>query len=84
MRPSSAVRIVFDPDREELRSHLAWGRGIHACLGQSLARAELRAALDVLTSRLSAIELADGRPPEYERNYIARGIVGLDLDLSYR
>lgn len=75
---------LFDPDREELRSHLAWGRGIHSCLGQSLARAELRAALDVLTSRLSAIELADGRPPEYERNYIARGIVGLDLDLSYR
>lgn len=74
----------FDPERDELRGHLAWGRGIHACLGQNLARAELRATLDVLTTRVAGIELADGRPPEYERNYIARGVSALELDLTYR
>jgi cytochrome P450 len=75
---------VFDPDREELRSHLAWGRGIHACLGQSLARAELRAILDVLTSRLARVAVPEGESAQYERNYITRGIAALPLEITYR
>lgn len=74
---------VFDPERSELRKHLAWGRGIHACLGQSLARAELRIALDVLTSRLTSIEIQPGQSATYERNFMARGIATLPLRLAY-
>ena len=75
---------AFDPDREELRTHLAWGRGIHACLGQNLARSELRAALDVLTSRLGSVALPPGESAVYERNYIARGIATLPLEITYK
>ncbi|WP_344320869.1 cytochrome P450 [Streptomyces macrosporus] len=39
-------------------AHLAFGAGAHACLGQSLARTELRAVLDVLLRRLPGLELA--------------------------
>jgi cytochrome P450 len=75
---------VFDPGREELRQHLAWGRGIHACLGQNLARSELRVALDVLTSRIASVAIPAGKSAQYERNYIARGIATLPLQITYR
>ncbi|AOS64045.1 cytochrome P450 [Actinoalloteichus hymeniacidonis] len=39
-------------------AHLAFGAGSHSCLGQSLARTELQAVLDVLLRRLPNLELA--------------------------
>lgn len=39
-------------------AHLAFGVGPHLCLGQSLARVELRTVLDVLLRRLPSLELA--------------------------
>jgi cytochrome P450 len=39
-------------------THLAFGAGAHSCLGQSLARTELQAVLDVLLRRLPTLELA--------------------------
>lgn len=39
-------------------AHLAFGSGAHSCLGQSLARTELQAVLDVLLRRLPTLELA--------------------------
>jgi cytochrome P450 len=38
--------------------HLAFGAGPHSCLGQSLARTELQAVLDVLLRRLPGLALA--------------------------
>lgn len=38
--------------------HLAFGAGPHACLGQELARTELRTVLHVLLRRLPSLELA--------------------------
>ncbi|MGI8680413.1 MAG: cytochrome P450 [Jatrophihabitans sp.] len=35
--------------RDRRRSHLAFGRGIHYCLGAPLARMELRVVLELLT-----------------------------------
>ncbi|MEU6645601.1 cytochrome P450 [Saccharomonospora sp. NPDC046836] len=40
--------------------HLAFGVGAHACLGQALARTELRTVLDVLLRTLPSLELAAG------------------------
>ena len=45
-------------DREE-NSHVAFGLGIHRCVGSHLARMELRVALEVWMERLPAFELAD-------------------------
>ncbi|WP_409464569.1 cytochrome P450 [Amycolatopsis sp. GA6-003] len=39
---------VFDPRRPGLARHLAFGFGIHRCLGANLARLELRVAVDAL------------------------------------
>jgi cytochrome P450 len=38
--------------------HLAFGHGIHQCLGQNLVRMEMRAALPALVSRLPRLALA--------------------------
>ncbi|MFD7282175.1 cytochrome P450 [Streptomyces sp. NPDC059862] len=48
---------VFDPHREK-NPHLAFGHGIHYCLGAPLARAELRTALPLLFRRLPGIRPA--------------------------
>jgi cytochrome P450 len=40
------------------RGHLAFGYGVHQCLGQTLARAELQIALPTLLRRLPELRLA--------------------------
>jgi cytochrome P450 len=40
------------------RGHLSFGHGIHQCLGQQLARIEMRAGFDGLLRRFPALELA--------------------------
>ncbi|MGR4879606.1 cytochrome P450 [Streptomyces sp. LARHCF249] len=58
-----------DPDaldwHRPTRHHLAFGFGIHQCLGQNLARAEMEIALGTLFERLPGLRLAaepDGIP----------------------
>jgi cytochrome P450 len=47
----------FDPYREA-HQHLAFGFGVHQCIGQPLARVELRAALVRLARRFPSLQLA--------------------------
>jgi cytochrome P450 len=51
-----------NPDALDLRrsrtSHLAFGHGVHQCLGQQLARIEMRIGLGELISRLPDLRLA--------------------------
>jgi cytochrome P450 len=47
----------FDADRNN-RGHLAFGYGIHQCVGQNLARTELQIALTTLARRLPTLRLA--------------------------
>ena len=47
----------FDPHREPT-SHLAFGHGIHRCIGAELARMELRAAYPALVRRFPDMRLA--------------------------
>jgi cytochrome P450 len=42
----------------QARGHLAFGHGVHQCLGQILARAELQIALPALLRRLPGLRLA--------------------------
>lgn len=50
----------FDIGRKPNR-HLAFGKGVHKCLGERLARAEARIAFTRLLERFPSIELLDGQ-----------------------
>jgi cytochrome P450 len=57
-----------DPDRFDIyrqaRAHIAWGHGVHVCLGMHLARLEMRVALNLLFDRLPNLRLdSDGNDP---------------------
>ncbi|MCQ4083509.1 cytochrome P450 [Streptomyces sp. RB6PN25] len=55
-------RVFDDPGRLDLgrrtSSHLAFGYGVHQCLGQNLARVEMGVALPALLRRFPALSLA--------------------------
>jgi cytochrome P450 len=53
----------FDIRRPNASDHLAFGIGVHFCLGAHLARMELQAFLEELLPRLDHVELAGA--PEY-------------------
>ncbi|MFI9781452.1 cytochrome P450 [Streptomyces sp. NPDC051956] len=54
----------FSIDRED-RRHLAFGHGIHFCLGVALARLEARVALPALFHRFPRLQLAT-QPAEFQ------------------
>jgi cytochrome P450 len=54
---------TFDPERDNARRTLAFGRGIHFCIGSALGRLEASAALEELTRRFPRLRLA---PPDQE------------------
>jgi cytochrome P450 len=51
----------FDITRDNTR-HLAFGFGVHACIGQGLARAEGHAMLAALARRVERFHAGDGTP----------------------
>ncbi|MFD1546337.1 cytochrome P450 [Nonomuraea guangzhouensis] len=51
-----AGEVVID---REVNRHVAFGLGIHRCVGSHLARMELRVALEVWLERIPAFDLAD-------------------------
>jgi cytochrome P450 len=53
-----ADKVIID--REENR-HVAFGLGIHRCLGSNLARLELRLAVEVFIQRFPQFQLADAQ-----------------------
>ena len=71
---------AFDPARTEQGGrHLAFGWGIHFCLGAPLARLEGRIALEVLTQRLPNLRFQSTTPVEYLPNLVLRGVKELWL-----
>jgi cytochrome P450 len=79
---------VFDPERANVREHLAFGHGIHFCPGASLARVEGRIAVQRLLERTTEIRVAadkhgppDSRRYRYLPTYMLRGLQALHLEL---
>jgi cytochrome P450 len=70
----------YDARRHDLSRHLAFGKGIHFCIGAPLARLELRVALPRLINRLPNVRIAPERPPEHEPIFFARGLSHLWLE----
>jgi cytochrome P450 len=65
---------AFDRSRANLSRHLAFGKGIHFCIGAPLARLELRIALPLLFRRLSRLRLDPVATPVREPIFFARGL----------
>ncbi len=65
------------------RSHLAFGRGIHHCVGASLARMEGASTIKRLLQETSFFSLADDDPPQWESSMFVRRHEHLPLDISW-
>ncbi len=60
--------FAFNPDRSP-NNQIAFGFGGHVCLGQHLARMEMRILMEELLPRLSSLELA-GKPARVESVFV--------------
>ena len=71
-----------DPDRLDLgradNRHIAFGWGIHFCLGAPLARVEGQIAIDTLVRRLPRLALASDEP-EHRQSLTLRGLKALPV-----
>ena len=67
----------LDRPREEAGKHVAFGWGIHFCIGAPLARLEARIAFERLLARTERIELA-GDPTRNE-SFVLHGLTSLPI-----
>jgi cytochrome P450 len=58
----------FNIGRENARNHLAFGFGIHYCLGNLLAKLQTKVALEEVTKRLPNLRLVDGQSITFGEN----------------
>ena len=63
---------TIDLTRQVPRRHVAFGRGIHHCVGAPLARVEAKSALEVLLARTKDITLDPRRPPKWANSLMVR------------
>ncbi len=74
----------FRPDRPGLNNHIAFGHGIHFCLGAALARLEAVNALRILAQHIDTITVVDRDSLRYGSSFILRGLQHLELEFTYR
>lgn len=74
----------FDIERSNARSHLAFGKGIHMCVGNMLSRKEMAVAYTELLKRLTDFRVADGHQPSWPPNMLLRGLTTLPINFGRR
>jgi len=79
---------TFRLDRPKIREHLAFGRGAHTCIGNPLARAEVRVLFDRFFEHTADLKLSEkehgpagDRRFDYEPSYIVRGLTKLYVEV---
>ena len=70
---------AFDIARTNARSHLAFGKGPHMCVGNMLSRKEMFVAFDELLERLTDFEVTDDDQVTVFPNVLLRGVVNLPI-----
>ncbi len=84
MANHGADLVPEDPDRLDVRrarvAHLAFGYGAHQCIGQHLARLELRIALPMLLRRFPTLDLlGDPDTLSYREDALVFGLTTLPV-----
>ena len=74
----------IDLERRIPRRHVAFGRGIHHCVGAPLARVEARTVLTVLLERTKNISLQPDHAPSWVRSLLVRRHEELPVRLEAR
>lgn len=72
----------FDPSRDNVRDNLAFGKGIHFCLGANLSRLEGKVALEELSKRLDTLSLSASNTFDYYPSFMLRGLTRLDVEFT--
>ncbi len=71
---------LYDIDRADSAQHIAFGRGIHICLGRLLAKLEIRLVLETLIEKVPSLRLMLGQKLSYYPNFSFRGPATLYLE----
>ena len=74
----------FRPGRPPAQRHIAFGQGIHACIGNVLARMEARHAVSALACHVDRIDVIRDQPLRYLPSLIVRGLVELPVRVRRR
>jgi cytochrome P450 len=74
----------FDMARANARTHLAFGKGIHMCVGNMLSRKEMALAFGELLRGLTGFALAPGFTPSWPPNALLRGLTTLPITCERR
>jgi cytochrome P450 len=69
----------FDPSRQNVGDQIAFGTGIHSCIGAPLARLEGRIAIERLLARLSNIRVVPGHDIRHVPSPSFRGLEALPI-----
>lgn len=67
---------------EKSAGHMAFGHGVHYCLGAELARLEARIALATLARRVETVALAPDKPVRRSPSFVLQGVDELWLRLT--
>ncbi len=72
----------FDIDRANAPAHIAFGYGIHFCIGALLARKEMEVGFKVLLARLKNIRLDPCNDYRHQPNMMLRGLKQLQISFE--
>ncbi|MBA59728.1 MAG: cytochrome P450 [Gammaproteobacteria bacterium] len=73
----------FDITRENLKEQVAFGKGVHHCLGAALSRREMNIGFKVIFERLENFRLSEGADtPAFAANALLHGLTGLQLSFD--
>ncbi|HVN84361.1 MAG TPA: cytochrome P450 [Candidatus Binatia bacterium] len=72
----------FRIDRENARDHLAFGRGVHFCMGSRIAEMQLRVVWEEILARFRHVEVV-GKPVRVRSNFV-KGYAHLPVQVHPR